>query len=68
LFDKTAFKQATYTGLLDNSFLFFWPLDWRSRQGEREKAICYVVLLHFINLFFYNRWLGWWGKVDFYIC
>jgi len=24
LFDKTAFKQATYTGLLGNSFLFFW--------------------------------------------
>jgi len=24
LFDKTAFKQATYTGLLDNSLLLFW--------------------------------------------
>jgi len=23
LFDKTAFKQATYTGLLDNSLLLF---------------------------------------------
>jgi len=35
LFDKTAFKQATYTGLTDNSLLLFWGtiksnVLWRS--------------------------------------
>jgi len=43
LFGKTAFKQATYTGLLGNSFLFFW--------GTRKSNMLWRITTYYEPIF-----------------
>jgi len=43
LFDKTAFKQATYTGFIGNSFLFFW--------GTRKSNMLWLITTFYEPIF-----------------